>query len=274
MLALISGRGRLPEILAEHLDHSGEPFSIFELAGFEADNPKGREISGFAIEQLGSFLDQLVQAGFTQVCFAGAIRRPPIDRTKIDAATRPLIERIQKAVGSGDDAALRVVAGLFAERGLEMRAAQDIAPSLLPTAGVETQAKPAPNHDVDIERAQNVIRACGALDLGQACVVSGGQVLAIEALPGTNFMLQSLAKTGPRSAIMLPKGGVLYKDMKPDQDHRFDMPTIGVKSVEMAHAAGLEGIVIGAGQVLVLDFPEVIDACNDTGLFLWVRATD
>lgn len=268
MLALIAGQGRLPVVLAEAMDKAGQKFEVFQLEGFQADNPTGRSITTFAIEELGSFLDQLVQRGFDQVCFAGAIRRPPINPQRIDAATKGLVGRIQLAISSGDDGALRVVAELFEERGLTVVAAQTIAPDLLPDAGVLTAAKPQGHHDADIARAQIVIRKCGEKDLGQACVIAGGQVLAVEEMPGTDFMLATLDRAGAKDAPS--HGGILYKGAKPDQDRRMDLPTIGIGTINGVQKAGLVGIVIPAGEVLMIDRPDVIKACDTAGLFLWV----
>ena len=268
MLALIAGQGRLPVVLAEAMETAGRSFRIFQLEGFVADNPAGRDIPTFAIEELGSFLGQLVSDGFDQVCFAGAIRRPPINPSRIDAATKPLVGRIQLAISSGDDGALRVVAELFEERGLTVVAAQDVVPGLLPDAGVLTAAKPQGHHDADIARAQGVIKECGEKDLGQACVIAGGQVLAIEEMPGTDFMLATLDRA--EAADAPTHGGILFKAAKPDQDRRMDLPTIGVGTISGVQKAGLVGIVIPAGEVLVIDLPDVVQACDTAGLFLWV----
>ena len=103
----------------------------------------------------------------------------------------------------------------------------------------------------------------GAADVGQATVIQDGLVLGVEALEGTDALLERCAplrRAGP--------GGVLVKLSKPGQERRADLPTIGVKTVEGAAAAGLRGIAVEAGGTLVVDAPAVIAAADRQGLFL------
>ncbi len=264
MLALIAGQGRLPLYLADRLAQRGEAFDIYCLAGQEIDDP-GRPYEVFRLEQLGTFIQTLVERGAGEVCLAGAIRRPEIVASLIDAATLPMVMTLQQAIAAGDDGALRRVISLFEDHGLRLRAAHEIAPELLLPASIPTRARPGPEHAGDLARAASALALLGQGDLGQGCVVAGGQVVALEAAPGTDFMLETLAAT--------PFGGngILVKAPKPGQDLRADMPTIGPATVAGASAAGLAGIVIVAGGVLVLDAPEVIAAADAAGLFLWVR---
>lgn len=266
MLALIAGQGRLPGLLAAALDRDGRAFTVAELDGFPAEGMEAHQVRRFRLEQLGTLLRDLVAEGATEVCFAGAVRRPTVDPGAVDAATAPLVPRILAALQSGDDGALRALVAIFEDAGLRVVGATDIAPELLLDAGVPTRAKPQPVHQKDADRAAAVLTALAPLDVGQGCVVSRGQVLAIEALPGTDWMLASLAAghDGPR-------GGLFFKAPKAGQDRRFDLPAIGVQTVQGAAAAGLDGIVIEAGGVLVLDPEAVVAEADARGLFLWVR---
>ena len=267
-LALIAGRGRLPQILAERLRASGEDFALFCLQGQGAESglaQGGAAPETFRLERLGSFLESLPVRGFSRACLAGAIHRPAIDPAQIDAATAPLVATLRQALASGDDAALRLVIALFERQGLMIEAAHQIAPDLLPPVGTPTRARPGRSHDADIARASAALALLGQGDLGQACVVAGGQVVGLEAAPGTDFLLQSLA------GQPLARGGLLVKAAKPGQDLRADMPAIGPETAAAAARAGLAGIVLQAGHVLVLDRAETIAACDREGLFLWVR---
>ena len=263
MLALIAGQGQLPVFLADRLDARAEPFRIFSLSGFEIDADSGRKAESFRIEQLGSFLDRLVSDGFDEVCFAGAIRRPPVEPDRIDAATRPLVPRILAAIALGDDGALRVVLDIFEERGLRVRAAQDLAPELLLKPGVPTRCKPEKGHLQDATVGDAILDQLGKDDQGQACVIARGREIARENIEGTDAMLAGIGRQAA--------AGILFKGPKPGQDRRIDMPTIGPRTVQAAHAAGLAGIVVAAGGVLVLDAETVIRECDRTGLFLLVR---
>lgn len=260
MLALIAGTGGLPDEVVANLNP--RPL-ICALEGFEPDTLKA-DIT-FPLEQLGSFITQLKTRGVTDICMAGAVRRPNVDPGRIDAETMPLVPILQKAIQSGDDGALRAVIGIFEQAGLNVRAAHEIAPDLLPPLGCLTDARPSDADLADAERASGILRTMGTADIGQACVVLKGQALAVEGIFGTAWMLQSLTQRPDAG------GGVLFKGPKPEQDRRADMPAIGPDTISGAVAAGLSGIVLEKGGVLVLQRSRVITECDRLGLFLHVR---
>ncbi len=260
MLALIAGTGFLPDEVVSHL---GERPLICALEGFEPDTLAADVV--FPLEQLGSFIADLKSRGVTEICMAGAVRRPVVDPARIDAATMPLVPILQQAIMSGDDMALRAAIGIFEDAGLTVRAAHEIAPDLLPALGCLTEVQPSEADLADVDRAAGILRSMGAADIGQACVVLKGQALAIESIFGTDWMLQSLTQRPDAG------GGVLFKGPKPDQDRRADLPAIGPDTVSGAVAAGLSGIIIEKGGVMVLQRDRVIEDCNRLGLFLQVR---
>lgn len=261
MLALIAGQGRLPELL---IAASTPRPLVASLERFPPDSV-APDLT-FRIERLGSFLETLKSRGVSEVCFAGSLQRVPLDTAEIDPATMPLVPRMMEALKSGDDAALRTVLSFFEEAGLTICAAHEIAPDLLPKTGVLGAVEPTRDDDEDASRAAEVVAAMGSADIGQACVVHLGQVLAVEGSFGTDWMLQSLAHR-PDDAT----GGLFYKAAKPGQDRRIDLPTIGPGTVAAAASAGLKGIAIEEGGVLVIDRQETIAAADASGLFLWVR---
>lgn len=262
MLALIAGEGGLPAALVAALRRE---VIVCELQGFA---PEGLEPDiRFRIEHLGSLIADLKARGVREVCMAGAIRRPPVDPAQVDAATLPLVPVLMQAIGAGDDGALRAVIAVFEQAGLTLRAAHEIAPDLLPPEGCPTRAEPDDAVRGDAARGAAIVAAMGAVDVGQSCAVLAGQALAIEGIYGTDWMLDSL-RARPDGT-----GGILYKAPKPSQDRRADLPMIGPDTVTRAHAAGLSGIVIEAGGVMVLHRDRVIADCDRLGLFLWVRGT-
>ena len=260
MLALIAGSGALPTELAERLD---VPPLVCALDGFGPDD-LAVDVT-FRLETLGTLLAVLRDNGVTHVCMAGAIGRPVLDPAAIDAATLPLVPLLQQAMTSGDDGALRAAITAFESAGLVVDGAHQVAPDLLPPAGCPTDAQPADNDRTDATRGAAIVAAMAAVDIGQACVVQRHQALAVEGSFGTDWMLQSLT-TRPDAG-----GGILFKAPKPGQDRRVDLPTIGPATIVSACAAGLAGVVIEAGGVIVLDLAGVIQTCNRLGLFLWVR---
>jgi DUF1009 family protein len=190
MIALIAGQGVLPPAIAAALKAQGTAWRALALEGFA---PEGlADVQTFAIENLGRVIADLRAEGVTQVCFAGRIARPPVDATRIDAATMPLVPRMMQALQAGDDAALRTVLAFFEEAGIAPVAAHAIAPDLLPDCGILV-GRITDQDRADVIRARAVHTAMSAADVGQGLVVARGQVLAVEALPGTDWMLETLA---------------------------------------------------------------------------------
>ncbi len=264
MLALIAGQGRLPELLIERLQMAGS--DVF-VCGY-ADAPGNIEPDVlFCLERIGGLLRELRRRGVHEVCMAGAVQRPKLRPWRLDFATLWLLPRFLRALGKGDDGALREVITLFEENGMRVRGAHEILPELLPSPGVLTRVHPGRGDRADAARGEEIVAAMGAADIGQACVVAARQALAIEAMPGTDWMLASI--TGARAG--LPAGGVLFKAPKPGQDRRADLPTIGPGTLRAAAGAGLRGVVIEAGGVMLLDRDEAVAVADAAGLFLWVR---
>lgn len=258
-LALILGAGELPRVL-----RAARPDAeALGVAGFGPD-----DVPSFGIEELGRVLADLPARGIGRVCFAGAIRRPSVDPARLHPATLPLVPRIQAAMAGGDDAALGVVVELFEEAGMEVVGAAELVPELLAGKGALGAVGPDGAAERDARRATALLSVTGAADLGQGCVVAGGHVLAVEALPGTDWMLESVAalrEDGPP----VPGGGLVMKRPKPGQDRRVDLPAIGPETVRLATAAGLTGIAVEAGGVLILDREDTIAAADAAGLFVW-----
>jgi DUF1009 family protein len=138
----------------------------------------------------------------------------------------------------------------------------------LPQAGLLAGVLP-PQAEADAARAEAIVAALGAVDVGQGCVVVGGLCLGVEALPGTDQMLAQVASL-PQS--IRPKGqGLFYKAAKPNQDRRVDLPTIGPATLRGVAEAGLSGLAFQAGSVICLDLPQMQSIALETGLFLWAR---
>lgn len=268
-VALIAGDGALPAHLCAALTRAGTPLLIASPEGYTPDGLAGHTVQTFRLERLVPFLDMLVDGGVSHVAFAGAVTRPTLDPALIDPKTATLLPRIMAALPQGDDATLRAIIAIFEDWGLAVVSADQIAPDLLPPQGVLGQSQPTPGAERDVARAAAITEALGDADVGQGCVVSRGLCLAVEALPGTDVMLAQVAAwRGAQTA----RGGVFYKAPKPAQDRRIDLPVIGPGTIHAAHAAGLEGVAIAAGGVMLLDRDSTIALADDLGLFLWVVA--
>lgn len=273
MLALIAGTGRLPALLCEELDLNKQVYYLCELDGFPIENRSGRPVIRFRIEQLGGFFDTLKEKGVTQICMAGAVQRPVLNPDAFDATSASLMQRLGQAMQAGDDHTLREIIAIFEEQGFDVIGAEAVRPDLFPAEGVLSKIQPDEQDRFDSGRAMVVHKALAAADVGQACIVSHGQVLGVESAAGTDWMIKSITDPSQVGHMLtgLPTGGVLFKAAKPDQDRRVDMATIGSRTLELAARAGLKGVVVQAQGIFVLDLDDVIRDANALGLFLWVR---
>lgn len=251
--AIIAGAGALPGLLL-----AAGPARLVVFDGIEVAAEGPRIPARF--ERLGALFDDLRAAGVTELCLAGAMARRALDPAALDAKTLALAPRLMAAQGRGDDALLREVVAVFEAEGFAVRGAHHWRPDLCAPEGA-LEGAPAP--DGDAARARAVLAAIGPLDVGQAAVAANGQILGLETLQGTDAMLRFVAETAPGS------GGVLVKRAKPGQDLRVDMPAIGPDTVARAAAAGLSGIEVQAGHVLLLDPGATRAACAEHGLSLW-----
>lgn len=260
--ALIAGEGSLAPTIAAALDRP----LVYALDHLHPQV----EAKPFRLERLVPFLDELAEQGVTRAVFAGAIRRPRIEPDLFDPRTMAIVPRILMGMQSGDDAALRAVLDVFEEAGIAIASVDQILPGLVPGAGV-LAGEPTPRDQKDAARAAEIVQGLGALDIGQGAVVAQGLCLAVEALPGTQAMLDFVRLHAGLKPD--PKGprGVLYKAPKPGQDRRIDLPTIGPDTVRQAAEAGLGGIAWQAGSVILLDREDAIARAEQAGLFLWSR---
>jgi DUF1009 family protein len=261
-LAIIAGRGGLPAALVSALP---QPPLVCALDGFVPDGVAVDLV--FRVERLALFLRHLEDQGVTAVAFAGAVQRPRLDPSLFDPQTAQMVPRLLAAMQAGDDATLRAVIGIFEEAGFAVLGVEDIAPALVPGPGLLAGTL-TPRDEADAARAADIVTALGVVDVGQGCVVAQGLCLAVEALPGTDAMLASIAQM---PANLRPQGGLFYKAPKPGQDRRIDLPAIGVETVERAADAGLAGICWQAGGVICLDLPAMQARALARGLFLWAR---
>ena len=262
-LALLAGHGGLPLALVQALDT--RPY-ICSLDGVLPEGLTPDLI--FRPERLVPFLRHLGDLGITRIAFAGAISRLRFDPALFDAATAQLVPQLMAAMAGGDDATLRGILALVEEFGFTVVGLEAIAPRLLPKAGVLAGQVTA-LAEADAARAETIVAALGAVDVGQAAVVADGLCLALEALPGTDLMLDQVANL---PAAMRPRRqGLLYKAAKPGQDRRVDLPTLGPATLRGVHGAGLAGVAFQAGSVICLDLPAMQSLAAELGLFLWAR---
>lgn len=254
--AIVAGSGVLPGLLL-----AAGAAHVVRLAGVESAALDAPDIPA-EFERLGQLFDDLRAAGVSELAFAGGLSRPELDPSRMDPRTAALLPRLGAAMGQGDDTLLREIAAIFEDEGFCVLGALDLRPDLAAAAGA-ISGTPSEAQEADAARARAVLAALGPLDVGQAAVAARGQMIGIETLQGTDAMLRCVGASLPDS------GGVLVKRPKPGQDLRMDTPAIGPATVMKAAEAGLSGIEIAAGSVLVLDRESTVTACEAAGLTLW-----
>ncbi len=193
----------------------------------------------------------------------GPVGRPTLLHLRPDAEGARMLARLGRAVFKGDDGLLAAVIRVFEEEGFHVLGAHEVLREILAPAGVLTRIAPDAQAMADIARGVNVATALGAVDVGQGCVVQQGLVLAVEAIEGTDAMID-------RSAALRHDGvgGVLVKLSKPNQDRRADLPTIGPQTVRNAARAGLRGLAFEAGSTILAEREALIAEADAAGLFL------
>ena len=261
-LAILACGGMLPVLLTK-----ARPDALcYSLKGIPHElNVKTDE---HQIEKLGGLFEAMKAQGVTQVVFAGGLARPALDPGALDPVTMGLVPRIMGALQSGDDGLLRVVIEIFEEQGFEVVGAHEILPDL--TAAADLQIGELSYKDQkDARRGCDILMALSPLDVGQGCVVSGGQCLGIETVQGTDAMLRFVADT--LEVLRNGARGVFVKAAKQGQDLRVDMPAIGPDTVQAVQQAGLAGIVVEAERVMIIDREATLEAVEKAGLFLIAR---
>ena len=217
----------------------------------------------------GRILKALTAHGVNEVLLCGKVDRPKFSEMKLDAKGMLLLPKAVAAARQGDDALLRFLVGIFEDEGLKAVSVAEAAPSLVCGEGVLGAITPNEEHRADIAAAFKIVRALGALDVGQGAVVCDGLALAVEAAEGTDAMLARISslRESLRGVPGKPRG-VLVKGLKPTQDGRTDMPVVGIATLRGAAAAHLAGIALEAGGSLILDRVAVRAEADRLGLFV------
>jgi len=263
-LGILAGGGRLPGQIAAAAAAAGRSVFIVGLEGFAEPavlSPWPHEV--VRIGAAGRILAALRAHGCRDLVLIGPVRRPSMFDLRPDAEGTRMLARIGRAAFAGDDGLLAAVIKVLGEEGFRIVGAQDILTEALGPTGLLTRTAPDAAAMADIRRGIAVARALGTVDVGQCCVVQQGIVLAVEAAEGTDAML---ARCGVLAR--LGAGGVLVKLVKPGQDRRADLPTIGPETIRGAIAAGLRGVAFEAGGTIIAQRDAVIAAADAAGLFL------
>jgi DUF1009 family protein len=269
-IGLIAAGGVMPFAVADSLTARGINPVLFALRG--ACDPVGVERfrhHWISIGQLGKATKLFRAENCRDLVFIGTLVRPALSEVRLDWGTLRVIGRVWAAFRGGDDHLLSGIARILEQDGFRMVGIKDVAPDLLMPEGCLTLEVPDEKAAADIARGREVLRALSPFDIGQATVVIDGHVVGVEDIEGTDGLLTRVARLRAEGRIRARTArGVLVKAPKSGQDLRFDLPTIGPRTVEWAAAGKLAGIATLAGNTIVVEPQAVIEAADAAGLFV------
>jgi len=269
-LAMLCGGGSLPLAVADRVAAGGRPVVLFPLRGAA----EGIAVERFPhhwvhIGQIGKFLRLARAAGCRDVVFIGSLVRPSLWQVHPDLKGLRLLRRVLAAYRGGDNHLLSGMGKVLEDEGLHLVGAHEVAPEILVPEGTLGRVQVSERDRTDIELGLDYLHTAGRFDIGQAVVVAGRHVLAVEAAEGTDAMLARVAEMRANGRVRAPHGtGVMVKAPKPAQDRRFDLPSIGPRTVEGASRAGLAGIAVVAGGTIAAELQQLVAAGDRANVFV------
>ena len=257
---LIAGNGRFPFLVLEAARSQGIDMAVLALR--EEASPDLERIASrlhwVSLGELSRALELLHQEGVKRAVMAGQVKHK-----QIFSSIRPdwrLAKLLFSLPFKNTDSLIGAVAGVLKDEGIELVDSTAFLKPLVPDAGVLTRRTPDARESADMAYGRTIARAIAALDLGQTVVVRDGACVAIEAMEGTDETIERAARIAAGSPL------VVVKVSKPRQDMRFDVPVIGLATVEVMRTCGVTALAIDAGRTLLFDRPRLIESADAAGL--------
>mgnify|MGYP003950220545 CR=1 FL=1 len=263
-LGIIAGGGNLPRDIVDYCTKIGRPVFVLGLKTFA--NPNSFEDVDFAeagLAQASKALELLRNAGVTEIVLAGKVERPSLKSLKPDLKAAGILAKLGKGF-LGDNSLMGAVKTAFEEEGFKVVGVDEVFDEVLAAIGTWGQVKPSLENLNDIKSGLQLAKGIGALDIGQSVVVQDGLCIAVEAIEGTDAMIER-----SRALVEDEARPILIKVKKPQQDRRLDLPTVGPETVRAVAEAGFAGIAVEAGHTLVVSKNEMIELADEAGLFLF-----
>lgn len=268
-IGLLAGSGRFPVLFAEGARRQG--YEVYCVGvRYEAPEELRSQCADFrvrGVSKLGGMMRDFQRMGITNVVMAGKITKSVMHtpmrvvRLMPDLAMLELWYRVCRA-DKRDDTILMGVIEMFSRRGLHFASALDYCPELLVNEGVLTKRVPTRAQWDDIDFGWQLAKHMGGLDVGQSVAVKERSALAIEAIEGTDRCIE-------RAGQLCPSGGwTLVKVAKPHQDMRFDVPTVGVQTIENLNKARAKLLAIEADRTIMIDKDQVVELANKYGIII------
>lgn len=263
-LGLIAGNGRFPFLALRAARRLGRRVTVVAIReetdpriAEEVGEDSAADLHWVSLGQLGRCIRLLKDAGVTQAVMAGQVRH-----TKLFAGVAPdlaLLSVLRRIKARNTDALISAIADVLAEHGVELIDSTGLLQPLLAGSGPLTRRAPTGEEQADLEFGRRMADAVAALDVGQTIVVKDRAVVAVEAMEGTDEAIE-------RAARLAGPGIRVVKVAKPNQDMRFDVPVIGMRTVQALRRARAAALSIDAGRTLVLDGDAVFEAADAAGV--------
>jgi len=267
-LGLLAGWGRFPLVVTERAQSMGTRVFCVGIK-HEADPNLATLADGFAwsgVAKLGRMIRLFKQAGCQKIVMCGKIHKhrflyAPWRFLSLIPDARCVRFWYQRTiVDRKDDTLLLAMIDEYKKDNLDFGSALDFYPDLLAPEGVLTRRQPTPSEQADIAFGWELAKEMGKMDIGQSVCVKEKSVLAVEAIEGTDAAIK-------RAGDLCPSGGfTVVKVAKPQQDMRFDVPTIGLFTIDNVIQAGATTLAIEAGKTIILDREAVIEMADRYGV--------
>ena len=270
-IGLIAGNGKFPFLVlrgARSLGHDvtivaikEEAFPDLEQAARQAD----AEYHVVSLGQLGKCIKILKAAGAARAVMAGQVKHVKIFSGIVPDLT--LLSVFARLPARNTDALISAVADVMRDAGVELLDSTVFLQPLLAPSGVLTDRMPDEQEREDFDFGYRMADAIAALDIGQTIAVKHKAVVAVEAMEGTDEVIG-------RAGHLAGRGVRVIKVAKPNQDMRFDVPVIGIATIQAMRVAGASALSIDAGRTLVLDGEHVFKSANEAGITIVGRPRD
>jgi len=263
-LGLIAGNGRFPFLVldaARQLGHDVTVIAAKEEAFADLNDAAARAgaaIHWISLGQLGKCITLMKNAGVTQAVMAGQVKHTKIFAGGIvpDLQFMALLMRLPS---KNTDGVIGAVASVLRDNGIELIDSTSLLQPMLATAGIMSKRTPTEEESKDFEFGYKMADTIAGLDIGQTIAVKHRAVVAVEAMEGTDEVIAwagHLAGPGVR----------IVKVAKPNQDMRFDVPVVGLATVQAMRIAGASALSIDAGRTLMFDREVLLASANEAGI--------
>ena len=265
-LGLIAGNGRFPFLVLEAAQTQGFEVvvaAIKEEAFPEIDSRGATAVHWLSLGELSKLIDTFKREGVTRAVMAGQVKHK-----QIFSSIRPdwrLAKLLLNLRNRNTDALLGAVAKVLGDEGIKLENSTALLEPLLAKPGLLTRRSPTEQEQKNVEYGRAVARQLAQFDIGQTVVVAEVACVAVEAMEGTDATIEragQIMASLEAGASTLSRALTVIKAAKPNQDMRFDVPVIGVRTVEVMRKAGATCLALDAGKCLMLDGAEIFKAAD------------